>query len=350
MVVIVFLGSCKKDDDTKPNNNNNLTDVIKNYSGSGSKGDLITFSMNHTNKTYTVHNETTGNDDNGTYTVKTGSFNNIYQVTVHNETFFAVELSDKVLAANFPTGNSENDISFGVSSSLSYLNNSTNIIGDYTWIIMSNNEVDNSVFNKEWGVLSVKSNGTWIKKNYKGGVGETSGYLSPEDYSGSLPLTSGDESCTWAVNNIYQERLNVTVDGATGTLTGYVYGDANSSTLLLDLGTGDGFLLGIKNTNATISNIAGTYSFIDVAVDGTKGAGNYTILPTASVIWNIIDTDGNEDLSSFNITQCNILKNTYYGTDDNFGDVYAVICGDITMYFTLMMKVFGRIWCRWKIN
>lgn len=56
MVVIVFLGSCKKDDDTKPNNNNNQTDVIKNYSGSGSKGDLITFSMNHTNKSYTVHN------------------------------------------------------------------------------------------------------------------------------------------------------------------------------------------------------------------------------------------------------------------------------------------------------
>ena len=87
MVIAVLMGSCKKDDATEPdNNNNNPSDVIKDYSGSGSEGDLITFSINQTDKTYSVHNETTGNDDNGTYIVKTGNLNNIYEVTANNET------------------------------------------------------------------------------------------------------------------------------------------------------------------------------------------------------------------------------------------------------------------------
>ena len=333
IVFAMLTGACKKDEDETIPDNNNQTDIIKNYSGSGSKGDLITFSINQTDKTYTVHNETTGNDDNGVYTVKTGNFNGIYEVTANNETFFAVELSDKVLAANFPTGNSENDISFGVSSSLSYLNNSANIIGDYIWIIMSNNEVDGSVLNKEWGVLTIKSDGTWVTKNYIGGSGSTSNYLSPEDFSETLPLISGDQAGTWVVNGTHQERLNVTINGATGTLTGYVYGDANSSAFVLDLGTGNGFLLGIKNTNASLPNIAGTYNYIDVAVDGSKGAGNYTISSTGSVIWNYINTAGSIDSGSFNLTQCNTLRNTYYGTDVNLGDVYVVICGDIILHF-----------------
>jgi len=339
MVIVALIGSCKKDENTDPddNNNNDPTDVIKAYSGSGSKGDLITFSINQTNKTYSVHNETTGNDDNGTYTVKTGDLNNIYEVTASGETFFAVELSDKIIAANFPTGNSENDISFGVSSSLSYLNNSANIIGDYTWIIMTNDEIDGSTANKVWGVMTVNSDGTWIKKNYKGGSGFSSntGYLAPNDFSETLPLTSGDEQGTWEVNGTHEERLNVTINGVVGTLTGYVYGDANSSAFLLDLGTGNGFLLGVKNTNTNISNIAGTYSFIDVARDGSKGAGNYVISSTGNVSWNHITTEGTGvDSGTFDFTQCPNLKNVYYCEgDEKLGNIYGVICGDIIIHF-----------------
>ncbi len=338
MVIAVLMGSCKKDDATEPdNNNNNSSDVIKDYSGSGSEGDLITFSINQTDKTYSVHNETTGNDDNGTYTVKTGNLNNIYEVTANGETFFAVELSDKVLAANFPTGNPENDISFGVSSSLSYLNNSTDIIGDYTWIIMSNEEIDGSTTNKEWGVMTVNSDGTWIKKNYKGGSGGSVDYLAPNDFSETLPLTSGDETGTWEVNGTHEERLNVTINGETETLTGYVYGDANSSAFLLDLGTGNGFLLGFKNTNTTFSDIANNYSFVDVWNTGYKGAGNYNISATGNVTYNHITTTGEEDSGSFILSQCNTLKNVYYCENANVGGyvitVYCVISGDLIMHF-----------------
>lgn len=334
----ISFSACKKDNDDSKPDDNNTTDVVKNYSGSGSKGDLITFGINQTDKTYTVHNETTGNDGNGTYIVQTGNFNNIYKVTANSETFFAVELSDKVLAANFPTGNSQNDISFGVSSSLSYLNNITNIVGDYTWIIMSNKQVDGSTSNKEWGVLTVKSDGNWIKKNYKGGSGYANpGYLSPVDFNETLPLTSGDETGTWVVNGTHQERLNITINGVSGTFTGYVYGDANSAAFLLDLGTGNGFLLGIKNTNATLSNIANNYSFVDVWNTGYKGAGNYNITSTGNVTYNHITTTGIEESGSYTLLQCNTLKNTYYCNNASIGGynitIYCVVCGDLIMHF-----------------
>ncbi|MBN1188010.1 MAG: hypothetical protein JXB49_37390 [Bacteroidales bacterium] len=333
----ILIISCNKDDDNNGDDDTS-TDVINDYSGSGAKGDLITFAINQTQKTYTVHNETTNTDNEGTYSVMSGNFNGIYKVTANSGTFFAVEVADEILAANFPTGNSDNNISFGVSSSLSYLNNSTNITGDYTWIIMCNKEIDGSTSNKEWGVMTVKSDGTWIKKNYKGGSGYVNpGYLSPDLFNETLPLASGDETGTWEVNGTHQERLNVSINGTSGTLTGYVYGDANSAAFLLDLGTGNGFLLGIKNTNVTLSQIAGNYSFVDVWNTGYKGAGNYNINSSGSVTWNHVTTSDLQESGSFSLAQCSYLKNTYYTNNASIGgynvSVYCVICGDLIMHF-----------------
>ncbi|PLX01858.1 MAG: hypothetical protein C0594_12505, partial [Marinilabiliales bacterium] len=56
ILLSVFVISCNKDDDnnTDDNNNNTTTEVVKDYSGSASYGDLVTFSINQTNSTYSV--------------------------------------------------------------------------------------------------------------------------------------------------------------------------------------------------------------------------------------------------------------------------------------------------------
>lgn len=313
-------------------------DVINKYAGSGSKGDLVTFSINTTDKTYSVNNETTGKSSDGSYTIKSGAFYGIYEINTNSNRFFAVELNKKVIAANFPTGNEENNISFGVSSSISYLNNSSVVAGDYTWIIITNKEIDGSTMNKEWGVLSVNSNGTWIKKNHRGGVNYMdAGYSSPVDFNQTLPLTGGHETGTWSVNAQHPERLNVQINGVSQTLTGYIYGDSQSGAILLDLGTGNGFLLGIKNNNASLADIAHTYNFVDVWNTGYKGAGNYIISSNGTVNFNHITTGGEQTAGSFQIQQCNVLKNTYYcqhATIDSYDmTVYLVVCGDIIMHF-----------------
>ena len=337
LTLSLFIGitSCKKDDsDTTPKE-------LKNYSGSGSNGDLITFEINHTDNTYSINNETTNKTENGSYTTMLdSSLNGIYKVNANGSDFYAIELNDKIIAANFPTGNPLNTISYGVSSKLDNTDNVSNIAGDYLFMTMSEEGIMDDPSIKQWGILNINSDKSWKKKDFATNTGDGSvTEMSPDLFTGALEITSSDETGTWEVDGTNKERLNVKVNGLTNDLTGYVYAGANEAAFLLDLGTGNGFLLALKITNnATINSIAGDYKFINVWQDG-KGAGNYSINNSGLVNWIHKGSDGNGS-GSFQLTQCNnVFKNVFYAKSveiepNYFEDIYCVIVGDMIMHFS----------------
>jgi len=338
-ILIVLLAACKKDDDNSPSTPD-TPDTITEYAGSGSAGDLITFEINQSDNSYSVNNETTGQHEDGTFSVSSSTgLEGIYEVNIGGSDFYAVELDDRLIAANFPTGNPENTISFGVSSALDNSENTNNISGDYVFIVMDGNGIMNDPSIKEWGILTVKDNNTWLRQSYASNTGDGSiPELSPESYAGQLPLATGDGNGTWTVNGTHKERLDVTVDGQAGMLSGYVYADANEAAFLLDLGTGNGFMIALKITNnATFSSIAGDYKFVNVWDNGF-GAGNYSINTSGEVNWVHQGSDGPSS-GTFQLTQCtNVFGNIFYAPNVQleptyFEKLYCLIVGDIILQF-----------------
>lgn len=339
MVIAVIIGACEKNEDSEPNENSN--DLIHEYSGSGSAGDLITFTIDQTKNRYTIHNETTGVDEHGNYTILSdNNLSGVYKINTGSSNYYAIELNEKIIAANFPTGNPDNNISFGVSSSIDNTGNTGNIFGDYAYIIMDNNGIMNDPLIKEWGILNVKGNHTWIKKGYATNTGNGSiPEMSPEEYTGSLPITSGDETGSWAVNGVNKERIDVTVNGIPGNLAGFVYASYNEAAFLLDLGTGNGFLIGVKITDlSSFNTIAGNYKYINIWGNNGLGAGNFSINNNGQVNWTHQGSAGPSN-GSFQLTQCsNVFKNIYYCDDVDLGggyyeQLYCVISGDIILHF-----------------
>lgn len=335
-LLVLFVG-CNNDGDAEPTD----SDLIKAYSGSGSEGDLITFQINHSDLSYTVFNETTNQSEAGNYTVMDeAGLTGIYKVSTSAADFYAVELSDKIIAANFPTGNPANNISFGVSASLDNTDNVNNISGDYTYVIMDNDGIMGDDRIKEWGILSVNRDLSWDKLSFATNTGDGSiPEMSPEMYQGQIPVVNTGETGTWNADGENKERLIVNVNGVQGSLTGYVYATPNEAAFLLDLGTGNGFLIGLKITpNNNFGSIAGDYKFINVWEDGF-GAGNYAIGATGLVNWVHQGSDG-ESSGSFQLIQStNVFSNVFYANNVEFGTdyfekVYCFIVGDIIVHFS----------------
>lgn len=313
------------------------------YKGSASHGDLVTFEIDKTNKSYEVSNHTTGQNENGSYTIMDGVLNGIYKITVGNDNFYAVELDDKVIAANFPTGNAENNISFGISSSINNVGKESQIVGDYIYIHFSNDAINGNVRNKEWGIVSVLSSGTlYIKPFATGGDPGQNGLtpLEPETFDLALPLTSGDLQGSWSVNGTEKVKLNVGIEGT--QYTGFSYTTQSSAVFMLDMGTGNGFILGLKisSSSTTLSQLAGTYKYVGVVADGSRLSGNAFVKSDGTGTC-AIETDGilSDDEYFTGMTQCPNLPNVLYANhfDPTYptyqGKAYIVLAGDIMMYF-----------------
>jgi hypothetical protein len=334
MGILVFTASsCKKNDDVSDKNY---------YKGSASRGDLVTFEINKTDKSYLINNETTGNVSGGTYSIMNGQLSGVYKVTTGDNNFYAVELDDQVIAANFPSGNSENKITFGISAGINNVGREAQIAGDYIYIHFSNTAVNGNVRNKEWGIVSVLQSGTLYIKSYAtGGTPGISGLttLAPENFNLTLPLSAGNLQGSWSVNGNDKVKLNVGINGT--QYAGFSYATSTSAVFLLDMGVGNGYILGLKipATPVTINQIAGTYKFVGVVSDGKKLAGN-AIIKTDGTGTCAIETNGvlsdNEYFTG--ITQCPHLSNVLYANhfDPDFptyqGKAYFVLMGDIMVY------------------
>lgn len=328
--VLLCLVSCASSDD---DDDSSSEKSVYSYSGSASEGDVVTFSIDQDNLAYSYTNETTGSSGSGSYTVMDDNrFEGIYQVATGSDYFYAVELDNKILAANFNTGNATNEISFGISSAFDNTGKTDQIAGDYLWI-----QVDNSSGTKKWGLLEVADDLSWEKEDFT-----TDSSQSPLTLSAiSTPYQSGTSS----VDGTHKERLNVLVNGTSSIYQGFVYASDTSAAYLLDLGEGNGFMLGLKAYTPSLTDIAGDYKFVDVWSDGDRGAGCYTITTSSSAIvsitYNHIMQDGTSiDSGSFSNfqTSSGVVKNVFMGTPDftsNSNQLYVVfvICDEMIIHF-----------------
>lgn len=339
-ILVIFAG-CKKDEETPttPTTTQNTT-KSNTYAGSASHGDLMTFEINQEQKTYTLVNETTTKTETGTYQEEeSGQVKGLYKASANGESFFAVELDDKIIASNFPSGNAQNEISFGVSSEISNVGKEAELAGDYVYIRMGNVPINGSTKYKEWGLLTVTATGEMhLMEAASGGSGDYDVY-APEDIAGlgsPFPITasSADLSGTWSFDGSNNGRVKVSATGG-GSIAGYAYVAGNESVFLMDLGTGEGFALAYKITSRSIGAIAGSYKFIGVQDGGYQLAGVYDIDGGGNLQYYVEDKTGNSDSGAFGpLTQLGVLTNTYYYHDAAEQEsYYLIIVGDAIMHF-----------------
>lgn len=355
VVLAVALGTvgCTGDDD---DNNGSSTSsggtpdaggtTANEYAGAASHGDLVTFDVDPDARTYTVHNETTGQHESGVFTVLSNDLAGVYKVSTGSNRFYAVELTDQALAANFPTGNVNNTLSFGITAEMDNSGWQQHLAGNYIYIAISNKPVNGSADNKEWGVVTVDANGTVkVRMLATGGQGDIPA-VEPEAFTqGMFPTTDPDLNGQWRADTTHPERLVVTLDQMPGTtMTGFAYATTQQAALILDQGPGNGFLLAFKVVDVSLAQTAGEYKFINVWNDtnGTgRSAGKVSISSTGSGSFAHLDEE--EQLSTGvleGIGQCPVLRNVFYatttetdGTTTVHEKVYWVISDRLFMAF-----------------
>ncbi len=344
LLVIVLITSCGRDpeDTPEPNPDPTVDPIVNNYSGSGSHGDLLTFEINKTDQSYVLYNETTSQTATGSYNILAdNNLSGIYHVNSGGLNFFGVELDDKIIAGNFPSGNTQNEITFGVSSEIDNSANTNSIAGDYIYIRLGNVNINGSTSYKEYGVFTLKPNGNLALIDIAtGGDGSDSEVAALEDLADlglDFPIDDSYEyylEGTWALNGSKKDRFDIIIDGA--AYTGYAYAAGTTTVFLMDLGTGNGFAIGFKVYNPTLNNIVGNYKYIDTWSDKSRGAGNYSIGSDGMVNWTYTEDGTDIETGSFGpLNQVDEITNTfyYYNYDGEGNDIYLVLAGDAIMHF-----------------
>lgn len=246
--------------------------VSDNYLASGSYGDIITYEIDVSNKTYSNINETTGQSGNGTFSTSSNiNFNGVYEITVSGDMFYAVELAEKVFVTSLPSCRADNKLCFGISSGLDLLNDYTmaDLSGKYIYV-----NYDNIT---RWGGYEIKSDGTYTRKQ---GPDDETTFDEAAGFSGT---GTGAEagSGTWEILSSSNSTRVIYTDTEKGTESiGTIY---PGKVLLIDHGVGCGFSGGVKypTTHSTQSSIAGTYRFLDVDLENNESGLGYYTLPAA---------------------------------------------------------------------
>jgi hypothetical protein len=320
ILVLILLAGCGS------HKNSNSASTYYNYSGSASKGDVLTIRMNHTARTYSVNNETTNFSTSGNFAYSSDSnLSGIKIVTAGSKEYFAMELNNKVLAANFPVTADDSaypTITFTVSAALDNTNN-TYIAGDYTYVELNGN-------NSEWGWLNLAADGN----------------LSAHEYDDTEPQNCTDFGQavldgwgSWSTDGTNKERLVIDDASENLTYTGFAYATAETAVFLLDRGAGRGFVLGVKNpsTAYTLADIAGTYKFIHMSYDedGTvRGAGQFVInSDDGGTYYHKLENGSVENGALGTFTRCGSVKNMFYFQTDDGETGYIAVSGNVIMQF-----------------
>jgi hypothetical protein len=327
-----FLFACSDDsDNSSPGGGNPTGAGINTYSGSATYGDLVTFSINKDNQSYELYNETTDQTESGSYTVLKNEFEGIYEVNANGSSFFGVELDEKIVVANFPSGNANNDLSFGVSSEIDNSSQLSSMTGNYFYVTLGSYLQSKAM---EWGQFSLTSDSLHL-------ISMSDGNYGPEDTTINFPITYAvsDNDASWTLSGSKSDRLDLDFDG--DKYTGYAYAAGKTAVFLIDLGTGEGTVIAYKvDPSASLSSIAGDYKYIEFYQDGEKAAGNYTLSADGSVSYsytngNPLDVELNQHfLSQFQQVNA-ALPNVYYatGVDTDGSNVYFVVAGDAIMHY-----------------
>jgi hypothetical protein len=319
-LVLVLLTGCG-------GSNKNSNSASYNYSGSASKGDVLTIKMNHTTKTYSVNNATDGFSTSGNFTYSSDSnLSGIKTVSTGGKEYFAVELNNKVLAANFPVTSDDSaypTITFTVSAALDNTDNDY-IAGDYTYVEINGTD-------SVWGWLNLSTDGNLSAHEYDN--------TEPQDCADFGQATQ-DGWGTWTIDNTNKERLVVNDASENLTYTGFAYATADTAVFLLDRGAGNGFVLGVKNPDSayTFSDISGTYKFIHLSYDesaSVRGAGSFVVASDGSggTYYHKLEDGSVEDGTLGTFTRCPSINNMFYFQTDDGETGYIAVSGNVIFQF-----------------
>ncbi len=328
IIAIISFSSCKKDDDNNPPpGGNNPTVKISKYLAAGSYGDIITYEINSTNKTFSFINETTSQSGNGTYVLSTNpNLNGVYEITIGGNFYYGIEIPGKLFATSLPSGNQANALCFGLSSELNLTTQYTpaDLSGRYLWIMYHDIE------DFEWGGYEVFADGTYTWQ------------FGPEDDNDFNENThfAGAGSGTWQVSTTDPSRILFSESGSSEVGTIYP-----GKMMLIDNGIGMGFTAGVKYPNTPISqaSIAGNYRWLDVTPEGYLGVGNFSLPASGNsanyyyhYYNNPYASSGNSTM--FNFRRSTMINNVFIGEDNWEGDIFytafIVLPGEALLFFT----------------
>jgi len=335
LVVLLAAGGCKKTD--------NQTQIIYFYTGSGAAGDVIDFTVNQSGLGYSIYNETYKQYDNGYFTTYSGELNGLYKIFARGSFYYGVELPGQVFGGCFPTARTENSLSYGVSLQT----NTSNplISGNYVYLRISNAAINGSTVNREWGILSILPNGTWMKQGYCNAPGILP-MLMPDEYTGPVPPLNMADSGTWIVDTVSPGRFQMTRLNKTDTVSGFPFATDSGAVFVMDLGFRKGFLFGLKLLDGNINTMKGSYGYADVQYDASTGGGKFAVSDSSQALdWWRGNAYGKITNGLFGgVNQAGVLKNVFFAKNVDLNgetvDFYSVVSGPFFMEFQFRQNNF----------
>lgn len=335
LVIIILAQACKK--------NENVTYTTYGYAGAGTAGDVLVFTVNESVMGYTVYNESSNRYNNGSFTVYTNELKGLYKVYTNGAFYYAVEIPGQVFTGNFPTARFNNDLAYSISIQSGISN--PKVFGNYVYFHIGNSSVNGSTLNREWGILSLMSDGRWTRQGYCNDTGSMP-RLMPDEYSGVVPPLNPSDSGSWSVNNIYSNRLNMQQFNSVDSLTGFPLAADSGAVFIVDLGYGHGFLMGLKLQEGDLNAIKGSYCYADARYDGVTAGGKFSFNDSSHYVnWWRADSYGKVRDGVFGVLyQCPVLKNVYYAKNVVYNsdtvDFYTIVSGNYFLEFQLRNNKF----------
>jgi len=256
-VFLMLTSSCSKSDSAPS------TDQKVSYLAAGCYGDLIVFQLDKITNQLSYTNESTNIIGSATLALTTNpNLTRIYQTTQNANTYYAMELSEKMFVTTFPAGNAQNKFCFGVYTGQNYDNfTMTDLAGKYLFTVYDDNNTQ-----VVYGGYNLDATGIL---NWSYGPSDPSLFNESVHFFGN--------NSTWSKSTLHSERIISSFNGT--NYEGIIY---PGKIMLIDNGVGNGFTLGIKYPAAqlTQSSVAGKYEFIDITKHNETGIGYY-IIPTS---------------------------------------------------------------------
>ncbi|MDD2636408.1 MAG: hypothetical protein PHW82_13030, partial [Bacteroidales bacterium] len=159
--MLILFSSCEKDEDDDNNNDNGDIVNSKNYVVAASYGDIIPFSIDKDNMSYSFDNETTNQSGNGSFVMSPDpKLTGVYEVNQSGTTQYIVEIPDVITITSLQLGNTLNKMAVGLSADLH--NSNTYTIADFAGKYLYMNFDDGEKYPGEfWGGTQINSDGTY---------------------------------------------------------------------------------------------------------------------------------------------------------------------------------------------
>jgi hypothetical protein len=282
------------------------------YFSMNSNGDLIRFNLDSDNGTYSFTNESSGQSNDGNFTISSDP--NLSGVYVTSNDHFIIELPDEAFVTSLHLGRQNYNIVFGLTSERDLTGN--DLSGNYIFLTYTNAGLD------DCGGYSVSSNGTFTY-----GIAP-----HPDSITAPFNYFQGDGSGTWEFDPNDSSRI-IATEGSED-YSGTIY---PGKIMLLNNGSGAGFIVGLvyPSSPVSLSQIAGTYRGIDYSLEtGEYGVGYYTIPSSSGPVNWYVEYSGSSGVQS-GTTSGNVIGHTHV---NNLFQVDDVDPGqfDDTAYFLLL--------------